>query len=156
MEELGNGYISIVNIPQKTGGAVDHLSICGRKLPFTIPHKAVFNCLFHLESEYGARTKEAAQGDGVDWKGMMHSVRIAEQAVEFFKTGFMTFPRPNAAYLLAIRNKEINYSEVSLLIDKLLLDVEDSARVSTMREKPVQEIVDRCLLDIYEEMRFVQ
>jgi hypothetical protein len=152
---FGNGYVTVINIPQKSGGAIDYLSICGRKIPFTIHHKAIIDSLEHLYTEYGARTKEAANGDGVDWKGMMHSVRIAEQAVEFFTTGDMTFPRPNANYLLAIRNKEINYHEVSLKIDQLLLDVEASAKVSYLQEKPVQEVVDEMLLDIYEEMRYV-
>lgn len=152
---LGNGYTTVVSITQKSGGAVDHLSICGRKIPFTIPHYAIIECLNHLESEYGSRTKEAAQGDGVDWKGMMHSVRIAEQAVEFFSNATMTFPRPNADYLLAIRNKEINYNEVSQKIDKLLLDVEATSLISNMQQKPIQEEVDNLLLEIYEEMRYV-
>ena len=152
---VGGQYLTVVNIPQKSGGVVDHLSICGRRIPFTIPSIAILESLEHLEREYGARTKEAADGDGVDWKGMMHSVRIAEQAVEYFKTGFMTFPRPNTKFLTSIRNKEIKYSEVSSLIDQLLLDVEYASNVSTMQEKPVQNAVDNFLLTIYEEMRFV-
>lgn len=145
--------VSVENIKQTDGTVIPHLVIYHKKCPWTFTVNQLKGMLEQTKEMYGKRTAEAASSKGVDWKGMMHSLRIAEQAVEYFETGHMTFPRPNAAYLKMVRMGLIPYADVSDAIDKMLIKVEEAAEKCTLTEKVDQDTVDTFLLQIYNELR---
>lgn len=47
---------------------------------------------------------EIVEQRGFDTKFAMHAIRIVEQGIELLTTGRITFPRPNARFLLDVRN----------------------------------------------------
>lgn len=72
-----------------------------------------------LIGEYGDRARAAAVNQ-VDWKSLMHALRIAEEGIEYYETGAITLPRPNAEELRAIRNGEVPAQEVEDRINKAI------------------------------------
>lgn len=103
---------------------------------------------------YGERSTKASETD-VDWKSLSHAVRVYQQVIELLQTGFITFPRPNAAALLKIRTGQHSLESVKALLKDLddnvtelvegsLLDNADDA----MRERADQMLYD-WLLELY-------
>jgi hypothetical protein len=58
--------------------------------------------LVFLEKKYGSRTREAAKNT-FDFKSLSHAFRLIGEAEEFITTGSITFPRPDAAFLLQVK-----------------------------------------------------
>jgi hypothetical protein len=149
IKRIGGHEVSFMGIPQTSEEIVNHLVICGKKIPTTGHIGLIYEVLDRLLETWGGRTAEAARNNGVDWKGMMHAVRIADEAIEYFNTGSIEFPRRNAEFLKKIRKGNIDYNEVSDLIDKLLLDAEAASKVSSLKETVDSAFIDSLLLDIY-------
>lgn len=83
--------------------------------------------------EYGSRAKKAKDDKGQDLKALYHAVRIAYQAEELLRTGFITFPRPEAPLLLEIRNGNVSDVEIKNLIDESFERVREAEKTSTLR-----------------------
>lgn len=127
-------HMAVVNI-EGQAGPVLHWEVCNKKMPFTATIKSAHDIMDRVVAEYGHRALQAEKNEGVDWKALSHAVRIAQQAVELLSTGHVTFPRPNAEHLLAIKTGALEYQVVAAEIDQLLLDVEAAAAVSTLPPK---------------------
>ena len=80
---------------------------------------------------------------------MSHAVRIARQAVEFLHTGQVTFPRPEAAHLLAIKLGQVSYKAVGTEIEELLNKVEAAAIHSDLPENSDPGIADDFVASLY-------
>ncbi|HEX3862743.1 MAG TPA: DUF1643 domain-containing protein [Stellaceae bacterium] len=102
-----------------------------------------------IVDEYGHRARQAERQEGVDWKALSHAVRVGSQAVELLQTGSVTFPRPDAPHLIAIKLGQLAYREVAAEIEELLIDVEREAERSTLPELADQEWIDDFVADIY-------
>jgi hypothetical protein len=75
-----------------------------------------------LVDQYGERSTRASEVD-VDWKSLSHAVRVYQQVLELLDTRWITFPRPNAAKLLTIKNGELSLDSVKELLEELDLRV---------------------------------
>jgi len=126
-----------------------HLSVCNRKQSMTVKVKYALAQYRELWDKYGARARQAAANEGIDWKALMHAVRIGHQAHELLATGRITFPRPEAALLLQIRQGELPYALVAEMIEGLLETLEQQQDWSTLREKPDQDFIDNLILRQY-------
>lgn len=62
-----------------------------------------------------------------DWKGLYHDVRIASQVLEFMRTGFVTFPRPEARYLIAVKTGEASFLSSAYEARSLFRSIADLA-----------------------------
>lgn len=71
-----------------------------------------------LVEQYGERSTRAAETE-VDWKSLSHAVRVYQQVLELLRTGWITFPRPNAAELLAVKQGQRPLDEVKDLLRAL-------------------------------------
>jgi len=131
------------------GQLIPHLEVCDRKVPFTISVKQVVAIYQKVFDSYGARALLAEKNESVDWKACMHAVRVNAEAIELLSTGNITFPRPDAPLLIQIRKGELNYKQVSELIEAGLAEVEETAKYSKLREKPDLEFVDDFVLETY-------
>jgi hypothetical protein len=94
-------------------------------------------------NQYGHRARLAESANGIDWKATMHAVRIAAEAKELLLTGHITFPRPEASLLLAIRQGQLPYEQVEELIDQGLVDIKDAEEKSSLADKPNHALMDR-------------
>lgn len=87
-----------------------------------------------LVEKYGERTNEAAKKE-VDWKSMSHAVRVYQQSLELLATGKITFPRPNAADLLKIKQGQLDFETVKSVLNELDEEVLVAMAASTVQKK---------------------
>jgi hypothetical protein len=99
-----------------------------------------------MYENYGARAKLAEQSQGVDWKALSHAVRVGTEAMELLTTGNITFPRPDAPYLVMIKTGKIPYKTVAEDIEVLLESVEQASASSILAEYPNQVWMDTTVL----------
>lgn len=126
-----------------------YLQVCNRKVPFHSTIKYAIQVYHKIYDEYGHRAKLAQSNEGIDWKALMHAVRIANQAKELLLTHQIVFPRPEAESLLKIRKGELPYQEVAEMIEQGLQDIELAAAQSTLPEKPNYDWANELVYDTY-------
>jgi hypothetical protein len=144
-------FTEIVTRQSAKGESLLHLRCCDKMMPLTASlrsTRAVFCRQFDL---YGERARQAETNEGVDWKAVGHAVRLGEQACEFLTTGFVTFPRPNAADLLAIRQGQVSYHTVATRIEALFDDIQRAAEASSLRDEPDQAFIDELVAHVHRE-----
>lgn len=143
-------HVEVLQIPTPDGErTIPHLSVCGRKAPFTGSAKLALKTYEGLWREYGARALAALNNENVDWKALSHAVRVGTQALELLATGRVTFPRPDAEHLVAIKAGAVPYDVVSAEIEALLDAVEVAAAESTLRDAVDPGTVDRLVVGAY-------
>lgn len=89
--------------------------------------------LKNISDKYGDRSLSASEG--IDWKALMHAVRISTQALRLLHFGSLKFPLNNASYLQQIRLQAISYEKVLAklaIIDSVLETAESK---SSLKEK---------------------
>lgn len=128
---------------------IPHLSCCNRKAPFFTSLKETRAIYARLLDEYGARALMAERNEGVDWKALSHAVRVAGEAIELLKTGWITFPLPNADHILAIKQGELPYTAVADEIEGLLTKVEEAQATSILPSNPDHEFIDDLIATAY-------
>jgi len=141
--------LRIGQLSEASGFVTTFLDIAGKKAIFSASIKSARSIAETVHNEFGERTRAAEANQGVDWKAMSHAVRIACQAVEFLQTRHVTFPRPEAAHLLAIKLGEVPYQAVGEEIESLLEVVEQAAALSDLPHVPIDGLVDDFLADLH-------
>ena len=144
-------FVNVIEIPQPAGTTVKHLEVCNRKLPYTASIKNAIEVLKKLMDEYGSRALMAENNEGVDWKALSHAVRIADQAKELFRTGNITFPRPNAAFLVDIKLGKLNYKDVAAEIEEGFVEVEHAAYTSNLPDDVDHKWIDDFVFSVYKD-----
>lgn len=146
----GREHTNILDIPvaDKTM-TVRHLEVCNRKAPFTSTIKLAFEVYDRLFAEYGQRARAAEANQGVDWKALSHAVRVGREAIELLSTGRVTFPRPEAAHLIAIKRGELSYHPVAEEIETLLAEVEATAARSTLPDTADTAFIEDLIAEHY-------
>lgn len=132
-------------VPHDCGYTPDmpHLEVVGKRIAFTARLSTALGIVDSQVRRYGQRT-QAAQ-DGTDWKSVAHAVRVAHQAIEVLTTGHISFPRPEAATLRAIRRGEHDRTAVGHEIDRLLDEVDRAAANSDLPDEPDAATMDNLL-----------
>lgn len=112
----------------------------------TLPN--MIGALDKMITNYGERSWKAAE-TAVDWKSLMHAVRVYQQVIEFFETSDMVFPRQNTKYLLSIRNKQVpvnavkdQLAELELRADQLMNDSDLPEVDNAMRERLDEKVLE--------------
>lgn len=144
-------HTSIISIPHpsKPEVGLPHLECCNRKAPFTVSLKDARAIYGRLLDEYGGRALMAERNEGIDWKALSHAVRVGSEALELLATGHITFPLPDAAHILAIKQGTRPYAEVAEEIETLLERVEAAQETSCLREVPDHTVIDAIVRDAY-------
>lgn len=138
-------------MPEATphGQEVTLWCVCDRKMPFTASIKSAQGIMARVVNEYGTRALMAETQQGVDWKALSHAVRVGTQAVELLRTGHVTFPLPNAAHVLKIKQGQRTYQDVANEIEDLLVEVETSAEASILRPDPDYDWIDDFVASVH-------
>jgi hypothetical protein len=92
---------------------------------------------------------QAEANEGVDWKALSHAIRVGTQSLEYLRTGFVTFPRPDAAHLLEIKLGNLPFAQVGEEIEGLLEEVEEAAQSSSLPDKPDAAWCEQFVFDAY-------
>ncbi len=140
----------IVTINNNKGVAEEYLQVGPKtKVPFNAKCGLGWE-IFNLQYEkYGERAKLAQTNEGVDWKALMHAVRVCKEAIELCNTGYITFPRPEKELLLKIRKGEIPYPEVAEMIEQGLIELTAAKNQSSLPEEPDYAWIEDFIFDIY-------
>ncbi len=137
------------------GKEVFHFICCDRKVPDSVTFKTAIDVFQKVADEYGHRARMAADNQGRDWKAISHAIRVGEEAIELLNTGNITFPRPNASYLLDIKLGNVEYSKVSDQLDSILAQVETLVSTSPLPEKPDYQWIEDFYLSVYRDVVLV-
>jgi predicted nucleotidyltransferase len=106
--------MQIVEIPNNKGVLESYLQVGPKtKIPLNAKCHLGYEIMKNQYDKYGARAKMAQTNEGIDWKALMHAVRVCDEAIELCETKNIIFPRPNAQHLLKIRKGELPYTEIS-------------------------------------------
>ena len=150
----GAPLVQVVMIVGPTGpntrGLLPHLSVCGSKFSFTSSIALMRQAIAKKHEGYGHRAHKANLDGGRDYKALSHAVRINGQAYELLTTGHITFPRPDAERLKAIKLGQVEYETVASLIEFGLADLLQAQARSSLREEPDKEFADELVVDAYE------
>lgn len=149
VDVINSPHVKYVEHPGANGESEMFLSVCDRQFNVTCTIGYVLDQLRRLEGNYGKRARMAANGKGIDWKALMHAVRVANEAVELLATHRITFPRPEAEMLLKIRKGELPYPEVTSMIEEGLRRVGIEQSASSLPKKPNRELCDGFVLRNY-------
>lgn len=113
-----------------------YLEVAGRKVPIGSTVKLARQTFQRVFDEFGQRALLAEKNEGIDWKALMHAVRVASEAKELLLSGVVTFPRPERALLLRIRKGELPYEEVASLIEGGVDELEQAKVKSALPAVP--------------------
>jgi hypothetical protein len=102
--------------------------------------------------KYGQRAKQAETNQGIDWKALMHAVRVCEEAKELLLTHQITFPRPEKDILLKIRKGELTYKQVEELIVNGLDELTAAKEESTLPEEPDRKFAEELIYATYKDL----
>ncbi|NVN43116.1 nucleotidyltransferase domain-containing protein [Asaia siamensis] len=116
-------HTAIVMIDQPgPNGAVAHLSCAGRKTPFRTKLIDAEVLLARAAANYGARAN--ASSNGSDGKALSHALRVGYQTKELLSTGHITFPRPEADHLRAIKGGKVSAECIGQELEALMIEIE--------------------------------
>lgn len=144
---LDGKYISIVDHIGADKTLSPHFEVCNRKFSMRTKIEYAIECLEKVYASYGHRARLAEQNQGIDWKALMHAVRIKNQAIELLTTGNVTFPRPEKDHLLKIRTGELPYDQVAHEIEEGLTEVESVK--SRLPERPNYHFCESLICGLY-------
>lgn len=125
------------------------LSVCGRKAPSNLKASAAVSIYEALWERYGERARQAMNSEGVDWKALMHAVRVLGEAEELLATGSVTMPRPDREHLLNVRTGKVPYAEVAAEIEAGMERLGKIEPHSSLRKDPDRKAADDLILEAY-------
>lgn len=147
----GREHVEIVEMrhPDNPAAIEMHLSVCGRKAPARLRIPAAIAMYETLWQRYGERSRQAMNNEGVDWKALMHAVRVLREAEELLVTGGVTFPRPEREHLLDVRQGRLSYAYVAEEIEAGMAALPSLVATSVLRREPDRAAADRLVLEAY-------
>jgi hypothetical protein len=151
LPSLFGEHTQIVTKETTAGKHETYFECCNRMVGFKNTIKEAAAIYQRIYQEYGDRARRAQSNDGIEWKALSHAVRVGHEALELLRSGFITFPLPNAAHVLEIKLAKLPYAAVAEEIEGLLVAVEAAAETSTLRDTADREFIDQLVLDAYGE-----
>lgn len=128
-----------------------YLEICGKKYDIVT---SVGDLLISLQKQYdnyGERAKLAELNQGIDWKAISHALRVCFQAKELLTKGTITLPLEKAHIdeIMMVKTGKANFTEVSPRLEELVEEIRELEKVSQLREKLDQKLLDDFLVKQY-------
>lgn len=125
--------------------------VCNRKFQVTCKISYAKDIVQRFYDAYGERAKLASENKGIDWKAISHAFRAAYQCKELFLEGNITFPLKEAEFLKKIKLGEMNYNDISPILEDLICEVKDLSLVSKLPDKIDKDKVDNFLMSLIEQ-----
>lgn len=148
---FGAEHTSFVNHKNKKGVVEVFFECCNRKVPMNATIRLALEVYTKVFEQYGHRALQAENNEGVDWKALMHAVRVCGEAVEFLSMGHITMPRPEKETLLKIRKGEMPYKQVAELIEQGVQATEEAEEKSSLPLEPDYDFADDFVCHYYKE-----
>lgn len=88
------------------------------------------------KKDLGEKRKKELEAYGFVVSQAAHSLRLVGEVIELMLTGNITFPRPNAKWLLSIRQGKVSKEEVQAKREQLVYEAEEARKKSILPDKP--------------------
>jgi hypothetical protein len=146
LEDLVNdNYASFLHIPN---GDLYYFVVCGRKIPYLATIKTAREIVERTITDFETTAGQVTEGS-VNWKPLSHAVRLAHEAIEFFNTGKITLPLPNAGHILKIKQGLLPYDEVVQELDLLWAQAGIAHECSKLPAEPYRDFIDGLVASTY-------
>ena len=89
-----------------------------------------------------------AHGRDYDSKNMMHTLRLLDTAYEIAKEGTIRVRRPNAEWLLRIRNGELSYDEIMDLTETKISNIKEAYKNTSLPDEPNRALIKERLREV--------
>lgn len=143
-------HTKVVELPSTPPGRTEFfVECCNRKVSFGNTIKAAYEIFSRIYDNYGKRARLAELNEGIDWKALSHAVRVANEALELLTTANVTFPLPNAAHILDIKQGLRPYDDVADEIERLLEEVEKASERSLLRDEADQSFIEALVCKVH-------
>ena len=126
--------------------------VCQRKVPATCSVSYARDVFRKFYENYGARARQAASNEGIDWKAISHAFRGGFQLKEIFLTGDLKYPLRDREFLKQVKAGRLHYQEdrVGEMLDELLGEVRELSEGSGLPEEVDRGFWDEFLLSLYQ------
>lgn len=111
------------------------LMVLEKTLPFTNTMRQTMMVINAILNKYGDRSAQASENN-VDWKAMMHAVRIVDEGIAILTHHELTFPFSDSysEKLLKIRRGEVPLDDVKSYLDSKLNELKDLSAITDLPE----------------------
>jgi len=144
--------VQIIPKPQPDGSTLEYLDVYSRQVPMGISCKEALKVYSKPVNEAGKRSQNAQESDGADWKALYHAVRIADEGIELFQTGKITFPARNRDFLLEIRAGNVDMDRILDVFYEKIAILEGIGENSPLREAPDYDWMDSFVSEVHEDI----
>lgn len=144
-------FVQLVEHPHSDGRLVKMIEVCNRKVQEHATLKEARNVYQIIFDQYGQRALQAERNENVDWKAMMHAVRVCFEAEELLLHHSITYPSPRADVLLRIRKGEMKYAEVAEILEAGILRLEECQKLTTLPPGPQFARAEELILGAHSE-----
>jgi len=103
------------------------------------------------KSNRNLKRSKSEEKFGFDTKHMSHLFRLMSEGEELLTTEFITFPRPDAEFLLDIRNGKYSYEELTDMIGDYDNKFDKLYETSNLPNKPNRKIIDKLCINIVKD-----
>lgn len=147
-------HFIMLNAKSEGGPEVPALDILGKKFDHHCKFSYVLEILKRIYKNFGQRAREAKKNNGIDWKALSHATRVSLQGLELLENGKITLPlKGNSAMLVKkIKAGEMSYSDVQVILESLLTQLEEARENSELQESVPQEVLDQILITYHKRM----
>lgn len=129
-----------------------HYTVCGRRFDVGLSCKQLQQCVDKLLSEYGERTKRAADMSGADWKAYSHAMRACFEVLGVYRTGDLVYPLKDREYLMKVKLGQVPMVEASGMLENLVEEVRretEIAKKNGLRDKVDRAKWENWMIDVY-------
>lgn len=117
--------------------------VAGKKFQETVKINYILERLENDLTSYGKRAMLARQNQGIDWKGVSHAIRSAQQVYDILTFGDFEYPLRNAEFITKVKMGQLDFETVvQPMLEKNMDDVESLIEKSNLPEPYDSEWVD--------------
>lgn len=111
-----------------------------------------WDAYYFWASEGSAERRELIRQFGYDLKDACNIFRGLGEISELLQYGYITYPRPDAAFLRSIRYEGMNFDRMLALVDETIHHIDNHiAPHSSIPDQPNEELIVNMLMDLNSE-----
>ncbi len=131
---------------------IKEYEVCGRKIQETQTVGYAYGIIEHYYKAYGERAKLAKENKNIDWKAVSHAIRAGLEVRSILEKGDITFPLPQAKWLTAVKQGELDYTRVvAPYLEKVIEEVKELSLKSNLPEKADRKFWNQFIIKIMED-----
>lgn len=115
--------VKLVKLKDKNDNEVSYIQVLEKKYQLNQKCGSLAHSLSLWINKYGARSIEAMENKGVDYKAISHAFRAVFQAKELLSTGQIEMPLREADFLKKIKQGEFTYPDLQEKLEVLMGDL---------------------------------